>query len=247
MEVVQILLNAGADVNLQEPSDGMTGLMVAVLESRMEMVKFLINANADLNIQDNAGRTALMLAVNYSRDPFFGRFVQIYNTNPDSLRFVQMFLTAGADGNIRDNHGRSALSMALDHGRSALSMALDLAYDIAPPRNQRELVLALLPHVTTLTVRELQRLRQLLPQLTPIEITTTKLPTNHPLYADFQARKNRNLNIAQQAATFDPNRINPNRPTRINPLATMGDAVTLLPSFLDNNDMQSWARAFYQT
>ena len=60
---VQILLNAGADVNAQDER-GMTPLMWAAGNSFQNTVQILLNAGADIDIKNNKGRTALDLTRN---------------------------------------------------------------------------------------------------------------------------------------------------------------------------------------
>jgi len=69
-EAVQLLIDAGADLNVQE-EEGRTALMLAAQDcdskdcnskSSIEAVKVLLQAGADLSIRSKDGRTALMLA-----------------------------------------------------------------------------------------------------------------------------------------------------------------------------------------
>jgi hypothetical protein len=57
-KVVQALINANADVNLQA-YNGETALMEASKSGYIEVVQVLINANADVNLKDDRGYTAL--------------------------------------------------------------------------------------------------------------------------------------------------------------------------------------------
>jgi len=92
-EIVEILLNAGANVN-DQAVDGWTALMMASRnsdsKSNNKTVQILLNAGADPNIQDKDGRTALMHAVYSAQET------------------VQTLLDAGANTLIRDNNGTLA-------------------------------------------------------------------------------------------------------------------------------------------
>lgn len=60
-DILQALLHAGADPNLQNKSSH-TALMLAAMRGHTESVKVLINAGAKLDIQDYNGHTALKWA-----------------------------------------------------------------------------------------------------------------------------------------------------------------------------------------
>lgn len=67
---VKLLINKGANVNLQRPEDGHTALHFAVSHldtgSNLETVKFLIANGANVDVQDKNGVTPLMNAVDRS-------------------------------------------------------------------------------------------------------------------------------------------------------------------------------------
>lgn len=67
--MVKGLLNAGAQVNIQDAAQG-TALMIAADKNYIDIVKELIKAGADLAIKDTRGRTALMQALRtHQSDP----------------------------------------------------------------------------------------------------------------------------------------------------------------------------------
>jgi len=96
LEVVEMLLNAGADPNLAI-DEGTTPLMVAAAHGVTEIVRKLIQKGANVNVKDSNGGTALMDAVG-------------------DLELVQMLVEAGADVGAVDNFGQTVLhrSVALD-------------------------------------------------------------------------------------------------------------------------------------
>ena len=59
---VQMLLQRGASVNLQNPVDGCTVLMGAAAGGHTATVRVLLDAKADASLQDVHGATALMWA-----------------------------------------------------------------------------------------------------------------------------------------------------------------------------------------
>jgi uncharacterized protein len=59
LEVVRLLLDAGAEVNREsEAEEGRTALMAAALEDRIEVVRFLLERGADAEKRDYLGQTA---------------------------------------------------------------------------------------------------------------------------------------------------------------------------------------------
>jgi ankyrin repeat protein len=96
LEVVEILLNAGADPNIAI-DDGTTPLMVAAAHGVTEIVRKLIQKGANVNAKDSRGGTALMDAVG-------------------DLELLQMLVEAGADVGAVDNFGQTVLhhAVALD-------------------------------------------------------------------------------------------------------------------------------------
>ncbi len=120
IEIVKMLVSAGANVNLQD-SDGRTALMRAdvggltcwtafMRASRCghtEIVKMLVLAGANVNLQDSDGRTALMRA---------------------SIRghadVVKVLVAAGANVNLQDSAGVTALIWASHYGHTEIVKVL---------------------------------------------------------------------------------------------------------------------------
>ncbi|MEM7553771.1 MAG: ankyrin repeat domain-containing protein [Cyanobacteria bacterium P01_A01_bin.84] len=96
IDIVQILLAAGADVNYAANS-GQTALSESVYWGHLEIVNLLISAGADINtceMEDNT--TPLMKALS------FGNRTEI----------IKVLLKAGADPNIRNDADMTALGIA---------------------------------------------------------------------------------------------------------------------------------------
>ena len=60
-EIVEMLINAGADVNVRDKFGG-TALMIASQNGHVETVEMLIEKGADVNARDFLGNTALVYA-----------------------------------------------------------------------------------------------------------------------------------------------------------------------------------------
>ena len=88
-EVVQALLDAGADPNARGAKDGWAPLHVAADSETLEVIKVLVDGGADLNARNEDGLTPLHGATQ--------------ERNPE---VVKMLLDAGADPKARDSEGR---------------------------------------------------------------------------------------------------------------------------------------------
>ena len=60
IDVVRLLLDAGADVDQREGSDW-TALFSAASEGHLEVVELLLDAGADFNVKDGSGETPLAI------------------------------------------------------------------------------------------------------------------------------------------------------------------------------------------
>lgn len=119
VEVMKLLIEAGADLNLHSqlidapqpnpdrrqggfvyaniPKGRFTALHFAAREGQLEAVRALIEAGADLDVVDEEGTNALVLA-----------------TLNGHLDVTGLLLDAGADPNVADNFGRTVLFVATD-------------------------------------------------------------------------------------------------------------------------------------
>ncbi|NCN05316.1 MAG: ankyrin repeat domain-containing protein [Spirochaetales bacterium] len=62
-EIVKILLEYGANVNLPSTDRGNTVLMEAALRGNTELIKIFLSRGAEINTQSKNGQTALMMAI----------------------------------------------------------------------------------------------------------------------------------------------------------------------------------------
>ena len=97
--VAELLLAAGAEVNLQDTSNR-AALHWAAKNGNADVVKLLLAAGADVNVQSHLlGWTALMRAAE--------------NGDAD---IVEWLIAAGADVNLRNNNGMNAAVIARHNG-----------------------------------------------------------------------------------------------------------------------------------
>ena len=95
LEVVQLLLKAGADVNTPHATVQATPLQYAASGGHVEVVRTLLDAKANVNATDSTGRTPLMWAA----------------TNGQAA-VVELLLARGADANQKTSAGWTALKYA---------------------------------------------------------------------------------------------------------------------------------------
>jgi ankyrin repeat protein len=130
VELVQLLIRKGTDVNYRRPEDGQTVLMVAAVygfsvqcgndplvesySGNTEIVQALLNAGARPDDQDNFGNTALMLAASQGRNSSVG-----------------LILEAGANANLRNKDGATALISAASNTRACNNLKTIVAALIA--------------------------------------------------------------------------------------------------------------------
>ncbi len=100
IDCIDALLDAGADINLDDP-DGTTALIMALLNRHWDAAKFLVEAGADVNLWDLYGQTPLYVAVDQNTLPI-GRRVEIPSMDhAGGEDIVRMLLERGANPNAQ--------------------------------------------------------------------------------------------------------------------------------------------------
>ena len=94
-EIVQFLVDAGADVNARDSDDNPV-LYWPVVWGQIEIMRILVDADADVHARDKRGDTLLHRAV--------------WGSEPESVQFL---LEAGADMNAKNERGTSPAKFAL--------------------------------------------------------------------------------------------------------------------------------------
>lgn len=95
LKALEQAIAQGADVNAQDPSSGSTALMLACSYGFHDMAELLLSNGADPDVQDNRGMTALMGAVQASRET------------------TELLLDQGADPSIRQETGLTAFTYSV--------------------------------------------------------------------------------------------------------------------------------------
>ena len=151
-EMVQILLSAGADVNILDDSK-QTVLMMLGEDATVEIVWDLINGGAKVNLQDEEGDSALIEAARQRNLPVLtalvhagakvdaknneGQTALMLAAEEDQLANIRALIRAGADLNAQDNDGWTALDYAYHSDRERIIKLLLSFGAITGRRNEK--------------------------------------------------------------------------------------------------------------
>ncbi len=137
VEIAQMLLAAGVDVDGRESRLGRTPLHYAVVNDNQEMVSLLLEAGADVSLLDRyGGDSPLHLAIRQSGDPDriallleHGADAELKNrrgetplhesASDDRIEFARILIARGANVNAPDEFGNTPLDSAVRNGQAA--------------------------------------------------------------------------------------------------------------------------------
>lgn len=124
-EVVQLLLERGAEIEKKTASGQYTALYLAVMRSRLAAAKRLVAAGADVQTRDCAGRTALHCVTN----PDIAALLLDHGADPNAVNasgdtplhgasgaVASVLLEHGADPNARGDYARTPLIAVASRG-----------------------------------------------------------------------------------------------------------------------------------
>ena len=106
IEAVKKHIAAGTDVNTRG-ENGISPLLIAVIEGHLDVVELLISKGADVNIKDDKGMTPLQFAAFTNR-----------------RQIVQLLIKKNADVNLQIGGGQLTGEEKKIEGRTALNMAM---------------------------------------------------------------------------------------------------------------------------
>ena len=151
LECVRKILEAGAKIEYRIGPIGRTLLLEEASEGRHEGVRLALDHGASISCMDDAGDTALALALR--------------STHVQSPLIVTGLLEAGADINLRDGHGLPLFRVAMEHTLpGVVNQVIDALSPLTAEHRQqmRDYVTELPTHGNRLSVRTCDVLRLLL-------------------------------------------------------------------------------------
>jgi ankyrin repeat protein len=113
VNIIELLLDKGAEVNAKDDEAGFTALHHAVRLGKRNVAELLITRGADVNVKDKQGHTPLYVAAGYD------------------YQLAEFLIEKGADSSIRADSGRTLLELVQQRKRLE-SIAPDMIFDGEP-------------------------------------------------------------------------------------------------------------------
>ena len=137
LEMVNILLQANADPNMQTSCSGATSLHFACSNGYLEIIMVLLKAKADPNVQDFHGTTPLVLVLSVD-DLKSSDNIEGLEEPSNQYEIVDALLQAQANPNIADKIGCTALFLAASKGATDIVARLLIGNFEADPNTKIE-------------------------------------------------------------------------------------------------------------
>ena len=99
----ELLVNAGADIDVFDDEGIWSPLAIAVADGLIENIKLLVKSGANINILDKDRENVLFHAI-----------------KNDKLEIIELLIKLGIDTNIKNTEGKNALDFALDDSRDKI-------------------------------------------------------------------------------------------------------------------------------
>jgi ankyrin repeat protein len=101
VECEQVLLDSGAKIDAVDP-DGISPVLIAIINGHYDAAAFLVNKGADPNLADDTGRTPLFSAVDFNTVPVSNRpSPRVIDNQMTSLELIKLLLDKGANVNAQ--------------------------------------------------------------------------------------------------------------------------------------------------
>lgn len=126
LEIIKLLIEAGANLNIQNPFDGTTPLIISS-EGDFDITKLLIISGVNLNIKNQFG-TALFRAIAFN-----------------DLNICKLLIESGIDVNIQNKDGETALIYAVSQKNNS--------YAGNPASNKRKIIELLIKSETDWNIK----------------------------------------------------------------------------------------------
>jgi ankyrin repeat protein len=139
-EIIDLLLEKGADINRSEERMGAAPLVSAIVAGEPEIASYLIDLGADVNHQTNDGSSALLFAAAQGYSGLASKLIEkgavidtgtahgetplMFASDCGSVETLRILASAGADLNAETNSGETPLMFAAARGHSEAALWL---------------------------------------------------------------------------------------------------------------------------
>ena len=120
MELVQLLLDAGSEVN-HVSIDGQTALLIAVGKKHIGIVKALIDAGADVNFTNEVGLKILYVLLKLVSQNTCALMIAVRN---GSIEITKLLLESGADVKLISTNNSKGILVACEKGHFEIVQVL---------------------------------------------------------------------------------------------------------------------------